>query len=257
MNSFSVLSIHCILLLSACLHRKVIEKDQPFYTTGPEHEQLISRREACMQEGGQWRRGICSKEFSYLAKENLCLEQSKDLVWDGDKCSERTKKANFYRLCKESSDVSIRKFINVIRFVLGEETCEGAYAQLKITKKLKLEFHQLSNIEPLNTLNHFEFLSLKGNRIVDLSTLQGMYGLKHLNLDNNKITDISDIANLRNLEYISLKNNPVSDLTPLANLENLKKIEIEYTKILEKPSCPEHAKSSVLSELCMQLKINK
>ena len=209
-----------------------------------------------MQEGGQWQNGVCSKEFTYFANDRICLGDSEELVWDGVQCVNRSNKPNFYRHCKESVDIEIRKFVDAIRLFFGEKTCEGAYTKLKTSKILRLEFLMLTNVEPLINMNHIEILSLKGNKISDLSFLISMTSLKSLNLDDNNISDISDLANLRNLEYISLKNNPVFDLSALRDLENLKKIEVEKrgpAKISDKYTCPKNGKSPVLSEFCMQL----
>lgn len=52
MHAFCALFIIYLLFLTSCLHRKTIEDEQPFYTTGPEHERLVSRREVCEQNGG-------------------------------------------------------------------------------------------------------------------------------------------------------------------------------------------------------------
>ncbi|NRA45173.1 MAG: leucine-rich repeat domain-containing protein [Oligoflexales bacterium] len=197
-------------------------------------------------------------KLSYLANEQKCLSQSTSLVWDGDQCVDREEQPNFYRYCKESSDIEIRKIVNVVRYVLDEKSCEGAFAKLKITNSLTLEYRFLKNLKPLDRLTHLKELSVKGNQISDLSNLKDMTRLTSLNLDDNQINDISVVANLLELEEVSIKNNPVFDLRPLGNLEKLKVLHLngDILSHHEKYICPDQAKSKVLTELCTQIKMH-
>ena len=252
MNS-CILNLLFVLLLSSCLQSKTIEDDQPFYTTSPRHQHLTSRKEVCEQDGGKWQEGSCSKTFSYLANERICQEQSARLVWDGDRCVERASQLNFFRLCNESLDVEIRRFINAVRHLFNDASCEGSFVRLKTKVSLSLEDKFLKSLVPLSGLNHFESLNLRGNQISDVSILADMAQLKLLDLDGNKVSDISGFQNLVELESLYLKNNPVYDLSPLENLSKLKEIDIGQVtpKNADKYTCPKNAKSKALSEICM------
>lgn len=241
----------------SCLHRKALEDEQPFYTTEPEHEQLLSRRELCQQSGGKWQNGSCSKSYSYLAHERQCSTQSKQHVWDGEKCVERTKIPNFYRYCIESSHIEIKRFFSVIQSNLKEQSCYGIFLKLKDTSSLKIEFRSLKNIQPVKSLHNLETLSLKGNNITDISAISSMNNLRYLDLDGNQVSDIAALSSLSKLEHLSIRDNPVYDFSPLENLENLKSIYVDLNikdnKNVNKYNCPQYPKSKALSDLCMQI----
>ena len=74
-------------------------------------------------------------------------------------------------------------------------------------------------------------LSLKNNKITDLTPLSGLTNLAALVLDNNQIADLSPLSGLTNLTALSLVNNQIANLTPLSGLTNLKSLYLDKNQI--------------------------
>ena len=54
-----------------------------------------------------------------------------------------------------------------------------------------------------------------------LDGLKGLTALRTLSLKDNRITDISALAGLRSLQYLYLTGNEIEDYSPIANLHLL------------------------------------
>ena len=70
--------------------------------------------------------------------------------------------------------------------------------------------------------NHLRELSLKENRITDVSSLRNVMYLRNLHLNNNRITDITPLLEGGGISNtINLKGNPPSEVSKGSQLEHL------------------------------------
>lgn len=89
----------------------------------------------------------------------------------------------------------------------------------------------ISNLAGMEWLENVTNLSLRNNRIEDLSPLSGLSTLNYLALDANNITDLKPLAGLTKLNYLSLSGNPVSNIGTLAGLTALTSLYLNDTKV--------------------------
>jgi internalin A len=61
-------------------------------------------------------------------------------------------------------------------------------------------------------------LTIFGNRITDISPLEGMTELGMLRMENNQVSDISVLAGLKSLGILMLKGNPITDFSPVKDI---------------------------------------
>jgi hypothetical protein len=104
---------------------------------------------------------------------------------------------------------------------------------------LELFGQRITDLSPLEGMNLFT-LDLGGNFIRDLTPLEKMQTLKSLKIGNNPVYDLTPLKSLQNLREISLENAEVYDLTPLGTLTRLESVNLFRT------SCMDY---SVLAEL--------
>jgi len=102
-------------------------------------------------------------------------------------------------------------------------------ADLTNLRKLSLALTQISNLQPLASLNQLEMLWLDHSEVFDLTPIAGLIALTELNFDRTKVRTLDPIIGLRNLRRLSLEGTQVSDLAPLANLTNLRNLELGET----------------------------
>lgn len=76
-------------------------------------------------------------------------------------------------------------------------------------------------MNPLSDLINLETLSIRNNKVKDITPLKSLVNLTCLHIYENQIEDISAIKELRNLEEFNFSKNKVKDLSPIAGFENL------------------------------------
>lgn len=77
-------------------------------------------------------------------------------------------------------------------------------------------------------------LSLPGQAIVDMSTLQRLNRLESIDLSGNQISNIYPLENAEcrfNLRYVDLSHNEISDATPVSHLINCEHLDLSYNSI--------------------------
>ena len=89
---------------------------------------------------------------------------------------------------------------------------------------------QLPEVTALYPLNS---LSLKENRITDISALAVLGGLDELDLSDNQITQVETLAALRELRSLKLDNNPIRDCSCLGVLSNLNSLSLTGTEVTQ------------------------
>ena len=87
---------------------------------------------------------------------------------------------------------------------------------------------QLPEITALYSLNS---LSLKNNRISDVSALATLGGLDELDLSGNQIVNVDALTALRELRTLKLDGNPIRDCRSLAVLSNLNTLSLTETEV--------------------------
>ena len=80
-------------------------------------------------------------------------------------------------------------------------------------------------------LTRLESLSLRDNKVKDISPLQGLKKMELLDLSNNEIEDISVLANMKRLSGLYLSNNQISDITVLHELKKLAGLDLYGNKV--------------------------
>ena len=84
----------------------------------------------------------------------------------------------------------------------------------------------IADLTGLEFALNLEVLSLKSNRIDDISALSSLHALWRLDLSYNEIVDISALAGLSDLSEIELNNNAISDVSALSGLPALRTLEL-------------------------------
>ena len=102
---------------------------------------------------------------------------------------------------------------------------------LKGLKKLTiLDLHrnkQISDISALKELLNLTWLSLRGNRIVDMEPLRDLKNLTYLHIGYNQISNVSPLRDLKLLRFLNLDENRILDLSPLSVLSNLRNLALD------------------------------
>ncbi|UJS26452.1 leucine-rich repeat domain-containing protein [Thiothrix winogradskyi] len=104
-------------------------------------------------------------------------------------------------------------------------------SKLEKLETLSVRGNKIYDISLLSNLCKLQILDLGENEISDLSSLNTLTSLKAINLGNNKIYDISGIRNLIKLEILLIVNNDVSDISALKNLTNLKTLDFAHNRV--------------------------
>ena len=93
-------------------------------------------------------------------------------------------------------------------------------------------FHPIRNIEGLQYCKNLHFLSLDGNKVVDLTPLKNLTKLREIWLVANSVEDVTPISKLPDLETLVLDTNSnLSDISPLKDLPSINYITLQYTKV--------------------------
>lgn len=132
-----------------------------------------------------------------------------------------------YRLSGLFPDPALQQCIN------GEAAISGWMYGDEVTGILVCNELSISNLAGVEWLENVTNLSLRSNRIEDVSQLSGLTALSYLALDANAITDLKPLAALTRLNYLSLNGNPLSDLGPLSRLGAMTSLYLNDTKVSE------------------------
>ena len=109
----------------------------------------------------------------------------------------------------------------------------------KITSLRSLEVmakNRASTVALTNTIPDFGLtsLSVKDNRLSDISPLKSLLPLQNLYLDSNRISDLSAVSSLRELRSLSASNNQLTRIPSsyFASCESLQRLELFHNKIV-------------------------
>lgn len=89
--------------------------------------------------------------------------------------------------------------------------------------------------EKITNVEVAKLKSLDGNKkgIADLSGIQHCTGLTWLSLRSNKITNVSPLTPLTNLKTLDLRENQITSISPLVTLTSLSYLDISVNQIKE------------------------
>lgn len=79
----------------------------------------------------------------------------------------------------------------------------------------------IDGLSPIGSFKNLTSLSLKGQKLTDISALSGLDKLTTLDLTSNKISDVSPLSNLTALTTLTLDGNNIKDITPLLGIVSL------------------------------------
>ena len=114
------------------------------------------------------------------------------------------------------------ELVTVVGCTFDENTQDAVMDDKGITDE------QLTEVVALHSLNS---LSLRNNRITDISALASLGGLDELDLSDNQLTNVDDLVALRELRTLKLDGNPIRDCRKLASLSNLNILTLTRTEV--------------------------
>ena len=104
----------------------------------------------------------------------------------------------------------------------------------KHIQKLSLKDNKLTDISALKDLKGLTTLDLSYNKqLTDISVLKDLKGLNTLNLSNNKIADISALKDLKGLNTLNLSNNKIVDISALKDLKGLTTLDLSGNELTD------------------------
>ena len=118
----------------------------------------------------------------------------------------------------------------------GAETVSVAGMEFERTAKTAvLDDRDLTDdrLQEVTALYALDSLSLRNNRITDVSPLAALGGLDELDLSGNRIRNVAPLSGIRGLRSLKLSGNPVSDCSSLASLSNLSSLDLTDTGLKE------------------------
>jgi len=121
-----------------------------------------------------------------------------------------------------STNVFLQKGLsNAVALALGNPAGTLSSAEMMYLTSLYADNTHISDLSGLESASNLLTLSLAGNTIRSLISLQNLTSLAWLNLNSDLVTDVSSLAGLSNLEYLDLSWNPVTNFAALSGLTNL------------------------------------
>ena len=101
----------------------------------------------------------------------------------------------------------------------------------KTIKNLNLSFNGIENLSFLDKIYSLSSLTLKDNRIKNISNLNRHKTIRYLNLEDNLIDDIESLDQLHDLRSLDLGDNFIYDISPLFNLKKLLFLNLKENSI--------------------------
>lgn len=98
---------------------------------------------------------------------------------------------------------------------------------------LDIQFHNISDISPLQGLTKLKALGLGGSPVKDISVLAGMKDLDFLSLFSCQASDYTPLKSLTNLNVLYLAWSTFSDTSVLAGLTNLRELDLVYSQVTD------------------------
>lgn len=220
------------------------------------HLSQKSEAELCRQEGKSYDLKS-SKCIRKIVESNDCQSQNSSLVWDGDRCVNKSEPENFYRMClRQDLNPDDEHTINQIKKQYMMSRCEDIWKKLSGQKILYLQNKSIISLNPLRDLEKLESLILGGNQIEDISVISTMKNLNYLDLHSNKVMNLEPVRENLKLETLYLNDNNIDSIAPLKNLL-IKEIQLENTPLHNSErndqNCPREAQAEVIRRYCSGL----
>ena len=96
---------------------------------------------------------------------------------------------------------------------------------------LDLQFNQIKDISPINSLAKLTELNLKNNKIVNIEALGQLTNLEQLDLEGNQVNDISSLRHINSLTFVDISRNDITDIKPLEQLVQLAYLDLRKNRI--------------------------
>ena len=127
----------------------------------------------------------------------------------------RSANKTFADWCREKADLSpeTKHTVDVLLKEAGTTDCDAANRKLSSLTELNLNFNQIIDIKPLQSLTKLTRLYLDYNQIRDIKPLASLTKLTGLQIFNNQISDIKPLQSLTNLTSLHLSGNPIAPKT--------------------------------------------
>ena len=103
--------------------------------------------------------------------------------------------------------------------------------QLPMLSGLSISDNGLSDLSPLSSIDHLDYLYSEGNSIQDLSPISSL-NVWHLQLDRNEITDISPLSGNEHIRSLVIRNNQISEWSILT-ASNLTSIHLDNNQLAD------------------------
>lgn len=103
------------------------------------------------------------------------------------------------------------------------------------TRSLNLDERNLTDAQlvEVTALYALDSLSLRNNRLTDVSPLASLGGLDELDLSGNRIENVDALAGIRGLRSLNLSGNPITECSALKALSNLSSLNLTGTEVGE------------------------
>ena len=96
---------------------------------------------------------------------------------------------------------------------------------------LSLRLNRVTDVSAISSLTKLTWLDLSKNNIRDLTPLANLINLEELNLHANWFSDIDPLGDLTNLRWLVLRLNSITNISGLSNLSNLETLAINSNRV--------------------------
>ncbi len=145
------------------------------------------------------------------------------------------KNSLFVKTCKQneikSPDTILLKAIIKVSNISDSLTCEEQFSAIRETKKLQLQFQNISSISILRDFKSLEDLDISKNFIDSIDDLGSLENLQNLNSSENLLENVDVLRNFEKLESLILADNKISSIPNLTRNSKMSFMEISGNRL--------------------------
>lgn len=137
------------------------------------------------------------------------------------------------RACaRETGYTHVEQFKSLLCYSKGITRLNGI-EQLTELNYLGVDYNQISDFSPLQTLSQLTTVSASDNGISSVSGFPVVYSLSTLILSNNNIADPSPLAALPGLDHLTLDSNQISSASTLSGMTQLTSLFLQHNRLTD------------------------
>lgn len=128
----------------------------------------------------------------------------------------------------------------LVREILKKPVGNIFLSEVSAIKEIEAPVYGIQHLDDLVYFSSLERLNLRGNKINDISALEGLVNLKYLDLSHNfsalsiqsgEGLNLNPLKSLTRLEELYLDKNYITNISPLANLVSLRKLSLKQNRL--------------------------